>query len=144
MTTNVAALTSVVSSTLGSPLIKAAAFSYGVRKTVQDRRDADAVRDARRKHRAERREGTLMRRLFWLAMGITIGALIVRKLSNAAAKLTPGGMAGSLGAGAVRSRRLAARLLRRRARGDARARGRAARRHRPRRGAGRKTVTTDR
>ena len=37
-----------------------------------------------------------MRRLFWLAMGITIGALIVRKLSNAAARLTPGNMAGSL------------------------------------------------
>jgi uncharacterized protein YoxC len=55
MTTNVAALTSVVSSTLGSPLIKAAAFSYGVRKTVADRRDADAVRSARRKHRADRK-----------------------------------------------------------------------------------------
>jgi uncharacterized protein YoxC len=55
MTTNVAALTSVVSSTLGSPLIKVAAFSYGVRKTVQGRRDADAVRSARRKHRADRR-----------------------------------------------------------------------------------------
>ena len=52
MTTNVAALTSVVSSTLGSPLIKAAAFSYGVRKTVSDRRDAEAVRSSRRKHRA--------------------------------------------------------------------------------------------
>jgi hypothetical protein len=37
-----------------------------------------------------------MRRLFWLAMGITIGALIVRKLSAAAQKLTPGGMAGSI------------------------------------------------
>ncbi len=58
MTTNVAALTSVVSSTLGSPLIKAAAFSYGVRKTVQGRRDAEAVRGARRKHRAERRGGS--------------------------------------------------------------------------------------
>ena len=55
MTTNVAALTSVVSSTLGSPLIKVAAFSYGVRKTVNDRRDADAVRSARRKHRAARK-----------------------------------------------------------------------------------------
>ena len=55
MTTNVAALTSVVSSTLGSPLIKAAAFSYGVRKTVQERRDAEAVRASRRKHRADRR-----------------------------------------------------------------------------------------
>jgi uncharacterized protein YoxC len=54
MTTNVAALTSVVSSTLGSPLIKVAAFSYGVRKTVADRRDADVVRDARKKRRANR------------------------------------------------------------------------------------------
>jgi chromosome condensin MukBEF MukE localization factor len=34
-----------------------------------------------------------MRRLFWLAMGVTIGALLVRKLSQAAQKLTPGGMA---------------------------------------------------
>ena len=51
MTTNVAAMTSVVSSTLGSPMIKAAAFTYGVRKTVNDRRDADAVKDARRRRR---------------------------------------------------------------------------------------------
>lgn len=36
-----------------------------------------------------------MRRLFWLAMGVTIGALIVRKLSAAAQRLTPGGMADS-------------------------------------------------
>ena len=55
MTTNIAALTSVVSSTLGSPLIKVAAFSYGVRKTVADRRDKEAVRAARSKHRAARR-----------------------------------------------------------------------------------------
>ncbi|WP_375490522.1 DUF948 domain-containing protein [uncultured Jatrophihabitans sp.] len=55
MTTNVAAMTSVVSSTLGSPMIKAAAFTYGVRKTVSDRRDAEAVRTARRKHRSDRR-----------------------------------------------------------------------------------------
>jgi uncharacterized protein YoxC len=55
MTTNVAAMTSIVSSTLGSPLIKAAAFTYGVRKTVSDRRDAELVRDARRKHRAARK-----------------------------------------------------------------------------------------
>lgn len=40
-----------------------------------------------------------MRRLFWLAMGVTIGALIVRKLSAAAQRLTPGGMADSLGSG---------------------------------------------
>ena len=55
MTTNVAAMTSVVSSTLGSPMIKAAAFTYGVRKTVGDRRDADAVRAAHRKRREIRK-----------------------------------------------------------------------------------------
>jgi hypothetical protein len=38
-----------------------------------------------------------MRRLFWLAMGITIGALIVRRLTKVAEKLTPKGMAGSVG-----------------------------------------------
>jgi hypothetical protein len=32
-----------------------------------------------------------MRRIFWLAMGITIGALIVRRLSRVAGRLTPSG-----------------------------------------------------
>ena len=40
-----------------------------------------------------------MRRLFWLAMGITIGALVVRKLSRAAEKLTPQGIAAQLADG---------------------------------------------
>jgi hypothetical protein len=40
-----------------------------------------------------------MRRLFWLAMGITIGALVVRKLTKTAEKLTPQGIAGSLAEG---------------------------------------------
>ena len=40
-----------------------------------------------------------MRRLFWLAMGVTIGALVVRKLSRAADKLTPTGIAGSIAEG---------------------------------------------
>jgi uncharacterized protein YoxC len=55
MTTNVAAMTAVVGSTLGSPMIKAAAFTYGVRKTVADRRDAEAVKTARRKRRSDRK-----------------------------------------------------------------------------------------
>jgi hypothetical protein len=38
----------------------------------------------------------MTRRLFWLVMGITIGALVVRKLSAAAQKLTPQNMAGSV------------------------------------------------
>ena len=49
ITTNSAALTAVVSSTLGGPMIKVAAFTYGVRKTVADRRDADDLKAARRK-----------------------------------------------------------------------------------------------
>ena len=32
----------------------------------------------------------MMRRLFWLVMGITIGVLVVRKLSAAAERMTPG------------------------------------------------------
>ncbi|HEY0169200.1 MAG TPA: hypothetical protein VGB75_19320 [Jatrophihabitans sp.] len=40
-----------------------------------------------------------MRRLFWVALGATLGALVFRKLSRAAQKLTPQGVAGSIGAG---------------------------------------------
>jgi hypothetical protein len=40
-----------------------------------------------------------MRRLFWLAMGVTIGALLVRKLSRAAERLTPSGLAQGLAGG---------------------------------------------
>ncbi len=40
-----------------------------------------------------------MRRLFWLALGGTVGALVVRRLSTAAQRLTPGGIAESLSAG---------------------------------------------
>jgi chromosome condensin MukBEF MukE localization factor len=40
-----------------------------------------------------------MRRLFWLAMGITIGALVVRKLSAAAERMTPAGILGSVADG---------------------------------------------
>ena len=40
-----------------------------------------------------------MRRLFWLAMGVTIGALVVRRLSAAAQRLTPAGIGGSIAEG---------------------------------------------
>ncbi|UQX86790.1 DUF948 domain-containing protein [Jatrophihabitans telluris] len=55
MTTNAAALTSLVSATVGSPLIKVAAFSYGVRSSVKKRQDAQAVVTARRDRRSHRR-----------------------------------------------------------------------------------------
>jgi hypothetical protein len=38
-----------------------------------------------------------MKRLFWLAMGVTIGALIMRRLSKLAEQLTPKSMAGNVG-----------------------------------------------
>ena len=47
VSSNVAALTSVVAATLGSPLIKVAAFSYGVRSATQKKREGQALADAR-------------------------------------------------------------------------------------------------
>lgn len=40
-----------------------------------------------------------MRRLFWLALGATLGVLIFRRLSRMAEKLTPQGVASSIGSG---------------------------------------------
>ena len=57
MTSDAAAVSAVVSSTVGNPMIKVAAFSYGVRKSVQERRDADAIKAARRARRAGRHGG---------------------------------------------------------------------------------------
>ena len=37
-----------------------------------------------------------MKRMFWLALGVTVGALVVRKLTSAAQSLSPRGLAGSL------------------------------------------------
>ncbi len=42
-----------------------------------------------------------MRRLFWLAMGVTIGVLVVRRLARTAEALSPSGVAGSV-SGSVR------------------------------------------
>ena len=62
VSSNVAALTSVVAATLGSPLIKVAAFSYGVRTAAKKKREGAALAtaqrsatDARRARRASRR-----------------------------------------------------------------------------------------
>jgi len=44
----------------------------------------------------------MIRRLFWLAMGVTIGALIVRKLTRTAEKLTPTGITQTLSESAGR------------------------------------------
>jgi uncharacterized protein YoxC len=55
ITSNAAALSSIVAATVGSPLIKVAAFSYGVRSTVRKRQDTQAIAEARRGRRAARR-----------------------------------------------------------------------------------------
>jgi hypothetical protein len=39
---------------------------------------------------------TTVKRMFWLALGVTVGALVVRKLSSAAEQLTPRGLTQSL------------------------------------------------
>lgn len=62
VSSNVAALTSLFATTLGGPVVKVAAFSYGVRRAAASRRRAeveraseDARKAARRARRATRR-----------------------------------------------------------------------------------------
>lgn len=40
-----------------------------------------------------------MRRLFWLALGATVGVLVVRRMGRVAQSFTPDGMAASVGNG---------------------------------------------
>ena len=37
-----------------------------------------------------------MKRMFWLALGVTVGALVMRRLTSAAQQLTPRGLGQSL------------------------------------------------
>jgi len=62
VSSNVAALTSVVAATLGSPLIKVAAFSYGVRSAAKKKREGVALADAARRDKDERRARRAARR----------------------------------------------------------------------------------
>jgi hypothetical protein len=39
---------------------------------------------------------TTVKRMFWLALGVTVGALVVRKLSKTAEHFTPRGLSQSL------------------------------------------------
>jgi hypothetical protein len=48
VTSNVSALSSLFTATLGGPLVKAAAFSYGVSKAVRSRRKRREARDGKR------------------------------------------------------------------------------------------------
>ena len=62
VSSNVAALTSVVAATLGSPLIKIAAFSYGVRSAAKRKREGQAIADAAQRDRDARRARRAARR----------------------------------------------------------------------------------
>ena len=62
VSSNVAALTSVVAATLGSPLIKVAAFSYGVRSATRKRREGVAVAEAAQRDKEARRARRAARR----------------------------------------------------------------------------------
>ena len=55
VTTNVSALTAVFAATLGSPVIKVAAFSYGVRSALAGRNRSRVEKQVRDQLKAERR-----------------------------------------------------------------------------------------
>ena len=57
ITTNASALSSVFSATLGSPLIRVAAFSYGVRRALGQHREAEVRRRVKREMKAARKAG---------------------------------------------------------------------------------------
>ena len=57
VTTNAAALASLFAATAGGPLVKAAAFTYGVRRAFGDNHRKDVSRRVRDELKAERRAG---------------------------------------------------------------------------------------
>jgi uncharacterized protein YoxC len=57
VTTNVSALTSLFAATLGSPVVKVAAFTYGVRRAMSDRRHGEVEKRVREEIKAERKGG---------------------------------------------------------------------------------------
>lgn len=62
VTTNASALSSVFAATLGGPLVKVAAFSYGVRRALGDRQRADVEKRVKSEMRAERKASRASRR----------------------------------------------------------------------------------
>lgn len=57
VTGNIASLTTLFGATLGGPLVKAAAFSYGVRRAAKNRRKADVEDRVKAEMKAERKKG---------------------------------------------------------------------------------------
>ncbi|HSR22253.1 MAG TPA: DUF948 domain-containing protein [Candidatus Eisenbacteria bacterium] len=61
-TTNISALTALFAATLGSPVIKVAAFSYGVRRALSDRDRGVVERRVKSQIKAERAAARVERR----------------------------------------------------------------------------------
>jgi uncharacterized protein YoxC len=57
VTTNVSALTSLFAATVGSPMVKVAAFTYGVRQAAAARKRSEMEREVRKVMKAQRRAG---------------------------------------------------------------------------------------
>jgi uncharacterized protein YoxC len=55
ITTNASALSGVFAATLGSPVIKVAAFSYGVRRAMNERHEADVKKRVKQEIKAEKK-----------------------------------------------------------------------------------------
>ncbi len=55
VTTNVSALSSLFAATLGGPLVKAAAFTYGIRQAAAARKRSDVEREVKRTMKTQRR-----------------------------------------------------------------------------------------
>ena len=62
VTTNASALSSIVAATVGGPLVKVAAFSYGVRRALRDRDRRDVEKRVRVEMKAQRRSARAQRR----------------------------------------------------------------------------------
>jgi uncharacterized protein YoxC len=62
VTTNVSALTALFAATLGSPVIKVAAFTYAVRHAISDRDHSRVEKQVREQLKAERAAGRSSRR----------------------------------------------------------------------------------
>jgi len=54
ISSNASALSSVFAATLGSPVIKVAAFSYGVRRALNERHEADVKKRVKKEMKAEK------------------------------------------------------------------------------------------
>jgi hypothetical protein len=57
VTTNVSALSSLFAATLGGPVVKVAAFSYGVRRALSERRHGETKKRVEDQIKAERKAG---------------------------------------------------------------------------------------